>query len=63
MTYTFYSQIAQESMAYNQGYRMGFNQMPKDAGRLAPWFLEKYAQGYKDGFNDYMQTKTRTVVR
>ena len=65
MSYTVYSPIAQETMAYKAGYISGFNQLDADTRtyRAGESLWDKYYEGRRDGIADMLATTTRTGVK
>lgn len=58
---TFSSPITQQSMAYNQGYRDGYN--GTNFPMVDQRYLEQYRKGREDGYRDYVATPTRTGIK
>ncbi len=65
MTHTFFSPIAQQNIAYDLGYRSGFNQEDPDTRtyKAGGILFDKYWQGRRDGIADLLNTATRTGVK
>lgn len=58
------SDTAQKAKAYDLGYKSGFSQTAPDTRsyEAAGMLWDTYYQGRLDGFNDYMQARTKTGV-